>query len=203
VGSDPGAVVPFGRTRFPSPSPEPDVRLPPHPALHKPIAIVQSSYSSNGCRATLPPRSRWPRCSERRGALLGGQLALRWRIPATTSCRQWPVPSRPAAGSSLGDTLADLLAAGLYRPVDPTVRRHRLRRGGAGRADCRRAGPRPRQGGGTGGSRGPTGRQLAFPAPADCRDPRKRAKTAAKPAPHFARVDSRDGGRGDGPARLL
>jgi hypothetical protein len=34
VGSDRDAVPPFPAVGFPGPSPEPDVRLPPHPALH-------------------------------------------------------------------------------------------------------------------------------------------------------------------------
>jgi hypothetical protein len=35
VGSDRGAVPVFRQVRFPSPSPEPDVRLSTHPALHE------------------------------------------------------------------------------------------------------------------------------------------------------------------------
>jgi len=34
VESGRGAVSPFRVVRFPGPLPEPDVRLPPHPALH-------------------------------------------------------------------------------------------------------------------------------------------------------------------------
>jgi hypothetical protein len=37
VGSDRGAVSVSQQIRFPSPSPEPDMRLPPHPALHEPM----------------------------------------------------------------------------------------------------------------------------------------------------------------------
>jgi hypothetical protein len=37
VGSDRGAVPASRLVRFPGPSPEPDVRLPPHPALHEPL----------------------------------------------------------------------------------------------------------------------------------------------------------------------
>ncbi len=37
VGSDRGAVSLLPAVGFPGPSPEPDVRLPPHPALHKPV----------------------------------------------------------------------------------------------------------------------------------------------------------------------
>jgi len=35
AGSDQGAVPVFQQVRFPSPSPEPDVRLATHPALHE------------------------------------------------------------------------------------------------------------------------------------------------------------------------
>ncbi len=37
VGSDRGAVPASRLVGFPGPSPEPDVRLPPHPALHEPM----------------------------------------------------------------------------------------------------------------------------------------------------------------------
>jgi len=37
VGSDRGAVPPSPAVGLPGPSPEPDVRLPPHPALHEPV----------------------------------------------------------------------------------------------------------------------------------------------------------------------
>ena len=39
VGSDRGAVSAFRLVRLPGPSPEPDVRLPPHPALHEPVPL--------------------------------------------------------------------------------------------------------------------------------------------------------------------
>src|SRR5665213_1450696 len=39
VRSDRGAVPASQQVRFPSPSPEPDVRLPPHPALHEPVPL--------------------------------------------------------------------------------------------------------------------------------------------------------------------
>jgi hypothetical protein len=39
VGSDRGAVPSFPAVGFPGPSPEPDVRLPPHPALHEPVPL--------------------------------------------------------------------------------------------------------------------------------------------------------------------
>ena len=56
VGSDRGAVPAFRQVRFPSPSPEPDVRLPPHPALHKPISLsyAASSVSAHGEGITDP-----------------------------------------------------------------------------------------------------------------------------------------------------
>jgi hypothetical protein len=34
-----GAVPVFRLVRFPGPSPEPDVRLPPHPALYEPVPL--------------------------------------------------------------------------------------------------------------------------------------------------------------------
>lgn len=42
VGSDRGAVTVFRQVRFPGPSPEPDVRLSTHPALHE----SRSSYAT-------------------------------------------------------------------------------------------------------------------------------------------------------------
>jgi hypothetical protein len=37
VGSDRSALPVSRRVGFSGPSPEPDVRLPPHPALHEPV----------------------------------------------------------------------------------------------------------------------------------------------------------------------
>jgi hypothetical protein len=39
VGSSRGAVPPLPAARLPGPPPEPDVRLPPHPALHEPMSV--------------------------------------------------------------------------------------------------------------------------------------------------------------------
>lgn len=39
VGSDQGAVPASRLVRLPGPPPEPDVRLPPHPALHEPMPL--------------------------------------------------------------------------------------------------------------------------------------------------------------------
>jgi hypothetical protein len=39
VGSDRGAVPASRQVRSPGPSTEPDVRLPPHPALHEPTPL--------------------------------------------------------------------------------------------------------------------------------------------------------------------
>jgi hypothetical protein len=44
VGSDRGAVPAFRLVRFPGPSPEPDVRLSPHPALHE---LVPFGYATS------------------------------------------------------------------------------------------------------------------------------------------------------------
>ncbi len=41
VGSDRSALSAFRRVGFSGPSPEPDVRLPPHPALHRSVPPVR------------------------------------------------------------------------------------------------------------------------------------------------------------------
>src|SRR5690606_8647558 len=56
VGSDRGAVPPSLAVGFPGPSPEPDVRLPPHPALPEPVpcgyaASVVSPFHGVGMAA--------------------------------------------------------------------------------------------------------------------------------------------------------
>jgi hypothetical protein len=45
VGSDRGAVHAFRHARFPGPSPEPDMRLSPHPALHEPPPVSRLALS--------------------------------------------------------------------------------------------------------------------------------------------------------------
>jgi hypothetical protein len=45
VGSDRGAVPASRQVRLPGPSPEPDVRLPPHPALHEPMPLDYAASS--------------------------------------------------------------------------------------------------------------------------------------------------------------
>jgi hypothetical protein len=56
VGSDRGAVPPFPTVGLPSPSPEPDVRLPPHPALHEPMPLdyAASVVTAHGERIVAP-----------------------------------------------------------------------------------------------------------------------------------------------------
>ena len=49
VGSDQGAVLVSQQARLPSPSPEPDLRLPPHPALHR---IMPLNYLTSPCVPT-------------------------------------------------------------------------------------------------------------------------------------------------------
>jgi hypothetical protein len=55
VESDRGAVPAFRLVRFPVPLPEPDVRLPPHPALHEPRVGINLHLSS---QSTHPTASR-------------------------------------------------------------------------------------------------------------------------------------------------
>jgi hypothetical protein len=47
VESSRGAVSASWLVRFPDPLPEPDVRLPPHPALHEPVVSLRSSWSAH------------------------------------------------------------------------------------------------------------------------------------------------------------
>jgi hypothetical protein len=58
VESDRGAVLALPPARFPGPLPEPDVRLPPHPALHEsrghPLAWVVLVRSVHGVGIFAP-----------------------------------------------------------------------------------------------------------------------------------------------------
>ena len=56
VGSDRGAVPASRQVRFPGPSPEPDVQLPPHSALHEPVSqdYAASVVTAHGDGITAP-----------------------------------------------------------------------------------------------------------------------------------------------------
>jgi hypothetical protein len=56
VGSDRGAVPASRQVRLPSPSPEPDVRLPPHPALPEsmPLGYAASFVPTHGGGIAAP-----------------------------------------------------------------------------------------------------------------------------------------------------
>jgi hypothetical protein len=58
VESDRGAVPALPPVRFPGPRPEPDVRLPPHPALHvpsgHPLGVVAIGRLVHGVAIFVP-----------------------------------------------------------------------------------------------------------------------------------------------------